>query len=116
MAQRPTSSRYTSSARWPEAGRSSKKLILAAEFSNSLLERADMSLDVGHFAVGTVHEAPELTVIEAGNVSIPWTRCRDVSTATAIMDISSAYGCPMGRPPVHRRSRRPCPEAPVTGG
>ena len=74
-----------------------------------------MSVDIRQLAVGTVHEAPELAVVEAGNVSIPWTRCRDVSTPMAIMDISRAYGCPLGRTPVHGRLRRPFPEAPVIG-
>ena len=81
-----------------------------------LLQRADMSLDLRQLAVGTVHEAPELAVIEARNVSIPWTHCPDVSTPTPIMDISRACGWPLGRSPVHGRLRRPSPQAPVIGG
>jgi hypothetical protein len=61
------------------------------------LENAGRSLDIARLAVGTLHEAPERAVIEASDVSTPWTYSHNVSKLTAIMDISRACGRPMGR-------------------
>jgi hypothetical protein len=64
-------------------------------FSNRLLEKLVTGVSTGllkappfkgQLTIGAIRQSPELAVVEAGYMSISWTRCWDVSKSTVIMD------------------------------